>query len=315
MGSYKELDDGVLISLLTTHRRNIAHLEQQAAGFGSLHVPLHIQNQLHDEHAAIVSINRELQQRGRISAHKDEQYPHIGLPETKTSNVFLSYSSHDKAIVWRLAKDLKDAGIHVWLDQWEIKVGDPITQKIQEGLKTCDYLAVWLTFSSVSSQWVQREWGAKYHEEISNGKVIILPLLAESCELPPLLRDKRYADFRCDYQSGLKELLEVFNVHTTDGLPQDTQISRSSGIGSKVDASMRFTKEQNEIHTLKSLMVEYLRQRTRCSAHVLNYIFEETQGYELRLCNLALQELLDEGLVKSDGPLKSDESNILEVIA
>jgi len=124
--------------------------------------------------------------------------------------IFISYSSRDKINVHRLAEDLELAGLTVWLDEWEILVGDRITQKIQQGLETSDFLAVWLTGHAVESGWVEREWQAKYGEEVNSGRTIVFPLLAEDCRLPVLLRDKRYADFRQDYSQGLMELLQVF---------------------------------------------------------------------------------------------------------
>ncbi len=125
------------------------------------------------------------------------------------AKVFLSYSSRDKDDVRRLAKDLTDVGVDVWLDEWEILVGDRITQKIQEGLADSDYLAVWLTRHAVDSGWVKREWQTKYYEEASNGAVSVLPLLAEACEIPLLLKDKKYADFTGDYVVAINELLKV----------------------------------------------------------------------------------------------------------
>jgi formylglycine-generating enzyme required for sulfatase activity len=126
--------------------------------------------------------------------------------------MFLSHSSQDKDSVRKLAEDLKRTGIEVWLDEWEIRVGDPITRKVQEGLKSTDYLAVWLTRSAVESGWVEREWQSKYGTEIGGRSAIILPLLAESCEVPSLLVDKRYADFRYNYQDGLVDLLKVVGL-------------------------------------------------------------------------------------------------------
>jgi len=123
--------------------------------------------------------------------------------------VFLSHSSQDKDDVRRLAEDLRDHGVKVWLDEWEIKVGDHIIQKTQKGIADSDFLAIWLTVAAVMSHWVEREWMAKYHAEVVGGRVAVLPLLADGCEVPALLRDKRYADFRSDYFEGLDDLLEV----------------------------------------------------------------------------------------------------------
>jgi formylglycine-generating enzyme required for sulfatase activity len=129
-----------------------------------------------------------------------------------TNRIFLSHSSLDLENVRRLAEDLRRSGVEVWLDASAIGVGDPISQKIQEGLQSTDYLAVWLTRNAIESGWVQREWQSKYGDEVAGGRVIVLPLLAEDCKLPPLLADKRYADFRLSYEQGLTDLLRVVGL-------------------------------------------------------------------------------------------------------
>jgi formylglycine-generating enzyme required for sulfatase activity len=124
-----------------------------------------------------------------------------------THSIFISYSSRDAAAALCLAEDLKRAGLEVWLDEWEIGVGERISQSVEEGLKRTTYLAVWLTRASIESGWVEREWQAKYGVEVKKGSTVILPLLAEDCELPLLLGDKKYADFRQSYTKGLTDLL------------------------------------------------------------------------------------------------------------
>ena len=75
--------------------------------------------------------------------------------------VFLSHSSKDKPLARKIAEKIKDVGIKVWLDEWEILVGDSITQKIQTGLESANYVAVLLTKHSVKSGWVEKEWQSK----------------------------------------------------------------------------------------------------------------------------------------------------------
>ena len=124
--------------------------------------------------------------------------------------VFLCHSTKDKKQVRRLVRDLEAQGIDVWLDQYEVAVGDTIVEKLQRGIDESDFVAIWLTKRAVTSKWVQREWYTKYHEEIETGRTMVLPLLAENCAVPAFLKAKRYADFRGDYNSGLKDLLSVF---------------------------------------------------------------------------------------------------------
>ncbi|MBF0378023.1 MAG: toll/interleukin-1 receptor domain-containing protein [Desulfamplus sp.] len=123
--------------------------------------------------------------------------------------VFLSYSSKDKQFAQKIAQDLKDSGIKIWLDEWEIRVGDSISQKIQQGLEDADFIAVLLTCHSVDSGWVQKEWQSKINEEIKDEKTVILPLKVEECKIPVLLKDKKYADFSRNYESAIQELIQT----------------------------------------------------------------------------------------------------------
>lgn len=130
--------------------------------------------------------------------------------------VFLSHSSKDKDKARRIAENLARYDIKVWFDEWEIKVGESITQKIEKGLQDADFVAVLLTKHSVSSRWVEKEWQGKIGEEAESGKVIILPLRAEICSIPYLLKDKRYADFVKDFDSGVKELVSAIKTYTKE---------------------------------------------------------------------------------------------------
>lgn len=123
--------------------------------------------------------------------------------------IFLSHSSHDLESVRPLADDLQRAGLDVWLDEREIRVGDRISRKVQEGLEVSDYVAIWLTRSAVDSGWVETEWGSLFDDEVKNRTTKILPLLAEDCKLPLFLRGKLFADFRANYGEGLMDLLKA----------------------------------------------------------------------------------------------------------
>jgi hypothetical protein len=122
-------------------------------------------------------------------------------------SVFLSHSSEDNTFCDCLARDLVDYDVEVWYDEWEIKVGDSLRNKIAAGIETNDYLAVVLSKASVQSQWVQQELNAALDKELKQRQVFVLPLLIEDCNIPTFLRDKKWADFRVDYRHGLKQLL------------------------------------------------------------------------------------------------------------
>jgi len=123
-----------------------------------------------------------------------------------STSVFISYSSKDQKFAKWLAVDLKSSGYDVWLDEWSILVGESIPQGIQVGIEKCQFVIVILSKHSVKSKWVEREWQAKYWQEVEDGKINVLPAMIEKCEVPPLLRVKKYANFIIDYSKGLEEI-------------------------------------------------------------------------------------------------------------
>lgn len=123
-------------------------------------------------------------------------------------SVFLSHSSKDKPFVSRLATDLKSRGVPVWFDQWELKVGDSLIEKIETGISQSGWLAVILSRNSASSDWVQKELRAAQVRELRNSDVFVLPIVIDDCEIPLFLLDKVYADFRPSYEHGLEVLLK-----------------------------------------------------------------------------------------------------------
>jgi hypothetical protein len=129
-------------------------------------------------------------------------------------SIFLSHNCRDKSFVRRLARDLTSQGIHCWIDEAEIMIGDSLISKIQEGIMGSEYLAVILSPHSVKSTWVKKELEMAFSMEVNNRKVKILPLLVQDCEIPLFLKDKLYADFRTSYNNGLNVLLNRFMPRT-----------------------------------------------------------------------------------------------------
>lgn len=109
--------------------------------------------------------------------------------------VFLSHSSKDKRFVRNLATHLENAGIKVWLDEVELKVGQSLIERLREAIDAVDFLIVILSKASVESVWVQKEIDIAMNQEIKTKKVKVLPILKEKVELPGFLEGKLYIDF------------------------------------------------------------------------------------------------------------------------
>lgn len=125
----------------------------------------------------------------------------------KGKSIFLSHSSIDRQFAKWLAIDLSTVGHNPWLDEWEIRAGESMPTKIAEGVEKCDFVAVILSEHAVQSNWVEREWHAKYWDEINKGQILVIPILYKECKIPPLLKMKKYANFTLSYNNGFEELL------------------------------------------------------------------------------------------------------------
>lgn len=126
----------------------------------------------------------------------------------KKPRIFISHSSHDKHFVDELARQIRRFDFEVWYDDWEIAVGDSIVEKVFAGLAASDALLLVLSRASVASRWVKEELDVAVMRRLSEKDIRILPVLAETCDIPTPLKHIRYADFRDDYQDALSRLLD-----------------------------------------------------------------------------------------------------------
>ena len=127
----------------------------------------------------------------------------------ESPGIFLSHSHADNAFAQRVAKDLRQAGVRVWIDEAEIKVGDSLIERIHDGIDKMDFVAALISAKSVKSPWVQKELDVAMNQEIKGRRIKVLPLLLEKCDLPLFLEGKLYADFTAEtnYESGLRKIL------------------------------------------------------------------------------------------------------------
>ncbi len=126
--------------------------------------------------------------------------------------VFIAHSSRDKKLARRIAHDLKQNSVRVWIDEAQMAPGDSLYRSLNLGLAESDYICVILSPSSLSSKWVQREVAAGEALEIEDGRLRIVPVLYRRCDIPPFLRDRIYEDMRhhSRYEKGLARLLRRF---------------------------------------------------------------------------------------------------------
>jgi hypothetical protein len=118
--------------------------------------------------------------------------------------VFVSYSHADKERVNLLTQELAKHRVRV-LGDWDLRVGDSLQAKLGEFIESAGFVLVFLSKTSVASNWVTRELNLAMVEEGEQARrKKILPILLEECPIPPFLRDKLYLRL----EEGNNEVME-----------------------------------------------------------------------------------------------------------
>ena len=110
-------------------------------------------------------------------------------------DVFISHASEDRnAVVRPLANALKEAGLRVWYDEFELNIGDSLRQKIDRGLASSRFGVVVLSKDFFDKGWTNYELDGIVTRSVS-GEQILLPIWhnvtkAEVIEYSPSLADK-----------------------------------------------------------------------------------------------------------------------------
>lgn len=125
-------------------------------------------------------------------------------------DVFISYARRDATpLARKLANDLRQANLKVFLDQDSIPAGANWEKSLDDALENATHILVILTPYSVSSEEVAAEW----RPMLSKGKHV-LPLMYVSCEVPRRLSMRQYVDFQVAerYPVAFAELIAAINT-------------------------------------------------------------------------------------------------------
>lgn len=137
--------------------------------------------------------------------------------------LYLAHASADKGFVRRVYADLKVVGHDPWLDEYDINVGESIVDKIQSGIDQSDFLILFMSKNALNSDWVRVEWQTKFWTEIGSTSPKVLVALINDCELPQLLRAKKYADFTRSYSDAFEGILRAIG-HEMNGIELQRKI-------------------------------------------------------------------------------------------
>lgn len=113
-------------------------------------------------------------------------------------DVFLSYNSKDKGTVHHVADKLKEAGLKVWFDVWELPIGTPFQRNLSQGVINSRVVVVFVGPSGIGF-WQNMEVQYAVEQHANQGKsviTVILPCVKKVPKLPPFLNIFPSVDFR-----------------------------------------------------------------------------------------------------------------------
>ena len=116
-------------------------------------------------------------------------------------SVFVSYARLDQDFVLQLAQALKEHGVSIWIDQWNIPAGADWNRSIDDAIRNSNQFLIVLSPAATASE-TGGEVGGELRRALEQHKKIV-PILYQPCEIPRQLLEIESADF----SGGLNEAL------------------------------------------------------------------------------------------------------------
>lgn len=161
--------------------------------------------------------------------------------------VFISHSSKDSVPVEKLARRLANNGVDPWYAGWEIKPGDSIVQKIDEGLGGCNVFIIVVSENSVRSRWVQEELSSAQVRRIEQ-EARIIPVRLDDSPVPTVINHLHWVRMtpnEDDFDVLLKAIFGVSEKPPVGEIPeyvrrtQEQQDSRIQGFSQEASVVLK----------------------------------------------------------------------------
>ncbi len=112
---------------------------------------------------------------------------------TVAPKAFISHASEDKErFVLSFAKALLKNKIDAWVDQWEMRLGDSIVDKIfDDGIAQASAVIVILSNFSINKPWVREEMNSAFVQRVNKGTRLI-PVILDDCDVPTSLQSLQW---------------------------------------------------------------------------------------------------------------------------
>ena len=175
--------------------------------------------------------------------------------------VFVSHSSLDKQrFVVPFVQRLQAAGVKVWFDDWELRPGDSLIDRIfTDGISESDVVIVVLSANTEDSNWVKNELNTAATRKIK-GKCRIVPVILDDTEVPPILQDTVYQKISdcSSYDAEFSRILD--GIHNSPSETAGT-VATTAADRKATEVAQRIVEESTAEIRERIEQLETLRER------------------------------------------------------
>jgi hypothetical protein len=157
-------------------------------------------------------------------------------------DAFLSHNSRDKKRVREIAKRLRNKGLKIWFDEWEIKPSMDILIAVEKGLAESRTFVLCMSAAAFNSEWVTLERNTIRFRNPNNRDRAFVPLYLEDCEVPDIIKGFRYIDFRKETETAWQDLFSVLSDRTRSRFLGESHVSIAEKVFNDNDKSSMIRK-------------------------------------------------------------------------
>jgi hypothetical protein len=135
-------------------------------------------------------------------------------------DLFISHASEDKSFVRPLATALRDYAYSIWYDEFSLRVGDSLTERIDYGLANSAAGILVLSHAFIAKQWPKRELAGLVARQMTESARLI-PIwhglkLSEVVQFSPPLADIKALDSGAGIESIVRDISTVVKGSGSD---------------------------------------------------------------------------------------------------
>ncbi len=232
------------------------------------------------------------------------------------TDVFISHSYQDKPLVKRLAKQLRDEGLSIWLDEESLLPGSDIVASLSQAISSARAVLVVLGDRKESSDWVRSEVAIALSQK---DKLVVPVVTAKTADVPFMLRHLKAVDLSDEtgFADGVHRLASFLKQEPA--FREHNPAARIDRIAIESQALRKEVLEYSRVQTNKNIrlvagataivalastaavVLVFFKERLAFSDHMVSMLLGVTAGWGANFLYGVVKERIAARLTKRTG--------------